>query len=167
MSFGVETSPLTKDHETAEFDCGKQALNEFLTRFALMNSTNGSTRTYVVVEGARVIGYYSLAMGSVGYASVPGRVTKGLARHDVPVVLMARFTVDQREQGRGLGRALFFDALARSLRGSKAIAARAFFVRAKDAETRAFYERFGTISSHEDPLDLFLLLKDVRATLDL
>jgi GNAT superfamily N-acetyltransferase len=167
MSLAVETVLLTKDHDVSRFECGKSPLDEFLKRYALGNQANGTARTYVALQEGEVVGYYSLAMGSVEHDAAPDRVSKGLARHPIPVVLMARFAVDLRMQGRGFGRALFFDALARALRGSEAIAARAFFVHAKDEEARAFYAKFNMASAPDNPFALFLLFKDVRATLSL
>ena len=38
-------------------------------------------------------------------------------------------------------------------------------VHAKDDDARAFYERFGFVPASTDPYHLFVLLKDVRATL--
>jgi len=160
-----ETELLTATHEVASFSCGKQALDDFLKRFALANQANGSVRTYVAQQNGRVVGYYSLAAGSVAYERASERITKGLARHEVPVILMARFAVDRSVQGQGWGRRLFFDALLRSLNATEAIGARAFVVHAKDEEARAFYQKFNMVPAPDNPFHLFLLFKDVRATL--
>lgn len=157
---------LTKSHDTAGFDCGKPPLNEFLTRYALQNQASGGARTYVLTRGERVVGYYSLAPGSVVLDDAPARVIKGQGRYPVPIILMARFAVDSAEQGKGLGRALFRDALRRSLSGSEAIGGRAFLVHAKDEAARAFYLRFGMEASPTNPLHLFLLFKDIRQSLE-
>jgi hypothetical protein len=74
-------------------------------------------------------------------------VAKGLARHDIPVVLMGRFALDRSVQGKGPGQAMFFDALLRTLRASEEIAARPFFVHAKDEESRALCEPFASASA--------------------
>ncbi|MCC2668279.1 MAG: GCN5-related N-acetyltransferase [Armatimonadetes bacterium] len=157
---------LAKTHQTAEFDCGKPPLNEFLASFALQNQASGGARTYVLLRAERVIGYYSLAPASVGPEHVPARVIKGQGRYPVPVILMARFAVDTHEQGRGLGKALFRDALRRALAGADAIGGRAFLVHAKDEEARAFYRKFGMEESPTNPLHLFLLFKDIRRSLE-
>lgn len=160
--------PLARGHRADAFDCGKPPLNEFLTRYALQNQAGGSARTYVVLaEEQRVIAYYSLAPGAVAVEDTPERVSKGQPRHPIPVILMARFAVDAAYQGRGLGRALFFDALARALHGAEEIGGRAFFVEAKDDDAAVFYRRFGMEPSPFDPHRLFLLFKDVRKTLGL
>lgn len=53
----------------------------------------------------------------------------------------------------------------RTLQATDLAGIRAFVVHAKDDEARAFYERYGFASSPTDPYHLFVLLKDVRATL--
>lgn len=156
---------LTKAHDTSQFDCGKAPLNDFLAKYALQNQSSGGARTYVLTRGASVVGYYSLAPASVTVEDAPARVLKGQGRYPVPVILMARFAVDRREQGKGLGKALFRDALLRALHGADAIGGRAFLVHAKDNEARSFYKQFGMEESPTNPFHLFLLFKDVRYTL--
>jgi GNAT superfamily N-acetyltransferase len=154
------------EHELAGFDCGKAPLNDFLIKYALQNQASGGARTYVLTRGRRVIGYYSLAPASVAPADAPARVMKGQGRYPVPVILMARFALDLSEQGKGLGKRLFRDALHRALAGAEAIGGRAFLVHAKDEEARAFYVRFGMEASPTNPFHLFLLFKDIRKSLE-
>lgn len=156
---------LTKAHETEGFDCGKPPLNDFLLKHALQNQAGGGSRTYVMEKERRVLGYYSLAPASVLPDDVPARVMKGQARYPVPVILMARFAMDKREQGKGLGKVLLRDALRRSLHGSDSIGGRAFLVHAKDEDARIFYRKFGMEESHTNPMHLFLLFKDIRLSL--
>lgn len=154
---------LTNTQDADSFDCGKEPLNRFLKRFALVNQKSGSARTYVVCrDDNRIVGYYSLAVGSVDYEASPARVTKGQARHPVPVMLLARLAVDHGEQGRGLGRALLKDALLRTLQAADIAGIRALLVHAKDDEARTWYEGFNFEPSPTDPYHLFLLMKDLR-----
>lgn len=157
---------LAKNHEVLSFDCGKEALNAFLSKYALQSQASGGARTYVLLRGDRVVGYYSLAPGSVSPEEAPSRIVKGQGRYPVPIILMARFAVHQSEQGRGLGKALLRDALRRALAGAEAIGGRAFLVHAKDEEARRFYEKFGMEPSPTNPLHLFLLFKDIRQSLE-
>lgn len=79
----VPFSPVEKhrpDHETEPFDCGNEALNRFLKRFALLNQHANTAQTYVVSRGHAIVGYYSLTVGSVDRRDAPERVVKGLAR---------------------------------------------------------------------------------------
>ena len=159
-------SPIEKllpTHEVDGFDCGKEPLNGFLKRFALVNQRNGSSLTYVACRALRVVGYYSLAVGSVMHEAAPGRVTKGLARHPVPVMLLTRLAVDRTEQGTGIGRGLLKDALLRTVQAADIAGVRALLVHAKDEEAKAWYLQYDFEASPTDPLHLFLLLKDIRA----
>lgn len=121
---------------------------------------------YVVPIEERVVGYYALSAASVEQADAPTRVRKGLARHPIPVILLARLAVDQSEQGRGLGAALLKDALQRAGSAAGEIGARAVLVHAKDEEAKAFYEHFDFEPSPSDPLHLLLLMKDLLASLN-
>lgn len=96
------------------FDCGgHESLNDWLKRFAFSNEKNESVRTYVVHRSGVVAGYYSISAGSLCVEEAPARISKGLARHPIPVILLARLAVDKDEKGTGLGKALLKDALLR------------------------------------------------------
>ncbi|MCV0351612.1 MAG: GNAT family N-acetyltransferase [Nitratireductor sp.] len=157
---------LDASHDVDAFNSGKEPLDRFLQRHALVNQKAGSAQTYVVCRGEqRVVGYYSLAVGAVEHADAPGRVGKGLARHPIPVMLLARLAIDRSEQGKGLGKALLKDALLRTAQAADIAGIRALLVHAKDDEARAWYERFDFDPSPTDPYHLFLLMKDLRAIL--
>ena len=152
-------------HEVKSFACGKEALDQFLKRFALVSQNADSARTYVACQGLRVIAYYSLAAGAVEHADTPQRISKGLARHPVPVMLLARLAVDEAEQGRGLGKALVKDALLRTADVAAIVGIRALLVHAKDDEARDWYEFLGFEQSPTNPYHMFLLMKDLRSML--
>src|SRR5436190_19694511 len=103
--------PLDRSHDVSAFDCGQPALNDYLSKYALANQQNRSARTYVALRGNRVAGYYTLTAGSVQPDTAPARVVKGLAKHPVPIILLARLAIDRQEQGKGLGKVLLNDAL--------------------------------------------------------
>ena len=144
------------------FDCGQPALNQFLQRFALINQKSNSSQTYVCCNVDTVAGFYSLAVGSVEPASAPERVTKGLARHPVPVMILARLAVDRNHQGIGLGRALLKDALLRTVQAASIAGIRAILVHAKDEDARNWYLGWGFEPSPTDLYHLFLLTKDIQ-----
>lgn len=147
------------------FDCGHPALNQFLQRYALQSQKAGGSQTYVSNAQGRVAGFYSLAVGSVSSADAPDRVSKGLARHPVPVMILVRLAVDVAYQRKGLGRALLKDALLRTLQAADIAGIRAILEHAKDAEARAWYASWDFEPSVTDPYHLFLLLKDLKAVL--
>lgn len=153
-------------HDASEFDCGNEALNRFLQRHALNNQRNQSARTYVALRGeTRVVGFYTMAAAAAEYDVVPARIAKGLARHPIPLTLLARLAVDGTEQGAGLGAALLKDALKRFLQAQAIIAARALVVQAKDEHAIAFYRHFGFVPAPLDPYHLFLMTKDIQASM--
>jgi GNAT superfamily N-acetyltransferase len=138
----------------------------FLKKYALQNQSSLATRTFVItLRDGRVAGYYGLAAGSIEHAQAPTRVTKGLAKHPVPVILLARLAVDKEFQGAGLGKALLKDAILRSIRITEQIAARAILVHAKDDAARGWYTKFGFEGSPTDPYHLLLLIKDAKKNL--
>jgi len=53
---------LTRQHAVETFDCGQEALNRFLARFALHNQQANASQTYVALADETVIGFYSLVV---------------------------------------------------------------------------------------------------------
>ena len=156
---------LRREHDLSTFDCGNPALTIWLQKFAWPNQQADSAKTYVAVRENRVVGYYALSAGSVHKHESPERIAKGLASHPVGVVLLARLAVDVTEKGKGLGKALLFDALKRIEEAADIVGVRAVMVRAIDDQARRFYEHFNFDSSPIDPFQLMLLLKDIRKAL--
>jgi predicted N-acetyltransferase YhbS len=158
---------LSKEHDCDGFDCGQTLLNDWLRRYAFQNQQANAVRTFVVCRDRerRVVGYYSLAVGAVDHAAAPARVRKGLARHPIPVMVLARLAVDIHHQGKKIGRGLLKDAVLRTLQAAKIAGIRAIFVHAKDDRVRGFYERFGFEPSPIHPLQLMLLIKDCQKTM--
>jgi len=160
---GIEK--LSRDHDVSSFDCGKAPLNDWLRRFALTNQQSDSARTYVLHRAGKVVAYYSLSAGAVRKEESPARVARGLAKHLIGVILLARLAVEQSEHGSGLGKILLADALSRALAAADTIGARAILVHAIDEDAAAFNRRFGFEPSPLDPKQLMLLMKDLRASL--
>ncbi len=93
-------------------------------------------------------------------------LTKGLARHPVPVMLLARLAVSTALQGRKIGSGLLKDSILRTLQAAEIGGIRAFAVHAKDDSAKQFYERFGFVPSPTDRLHLYRLIKDLRRSLE-
>ncbi len=169
MSRYGRVEPLSRDHETAGFDCGSEAQTTWLRRHALQAHQSDTAKVYVVcLAGTRqVVGYYSLAAGSVAHDGVPPRIVKGQGRYPIPVILLTRLGVDVQEQGRGLGSALVRDALLQTASIADRVSVRALLIHAETPDAAAFYRRIdpGFQPSPTDPLHLVLLLKDLRGAI--
>lgn len=161
--------PLNKEHVLEQFDCGKEPLTNWLKKHALQSDGAQHTKTMVIAEGNVVIGYYSYNVISVEHEdSTPERVKKGLAKHPIPVFLIARLALDSKHQGKGLGTRL----LRHALRGAASIAAdpegvpiRAVIVDAIDEEAKKFYSGFDFAPFPADSLRMWLLMQDLMKTI--
>ena len=155
---------LQPDHDISKFDCAEPVLNDWLRRRALQNQQSGASSTYVILDKMRVVGYYSLAAGSVARETAPGRVRRNVP-DPVPVVVLGRLAIDQDYQGQGLGRALLRDAILRILQAADIIGVRAILVHALSEEAKRFYEECGFTASPINPLTLMITLPDVIGAL--
>lgn len=153
---------LRREPAVDAFDCGREELNRFLHQHALQNQQSGGAQTYVGVVDQTIVGYYALAVGSAEQEAAPERVKKGLAKHAIPIMLLARLAADRRWQKQGIGAALLRDATLRTLQAAEIAGIRALVVHAKDEAAKGFYERFDFVPSPTDPFHLFILLKDLR-----
>ena len=159
-----ELGALTANHQTAVFDCGTDSLNLWLHEHALQAQRSGSANTFVLSEGRRVLAYYALSTGSIDWLSGT-RLTKGLGKHDVPVILLSRLAVDLDLQGNDLGRFMLQDALLRILKVSDEVGVRAVQVHPINEHARAFYLKFGFQELADRNAGLFLVLTDVKSAL--
>ncbi len=156
---------LTAKHQLDNFDCGKPALNDWLVRHAMQAQASGSARTCVVVEGDRVVGYFSLAVGQADAMDVPERVRKGMGGYPIPVVILARLAVSLQDQGKGIGIGMLQEAIRRTMAIADQAGVRALLTHPIDEQASRFYRRFGFESSPIREQQLLLLLKDARKLL--
>lgn len=131
--------PISAAHDLSQFDCGVPVLDDWLRQRALRNESRFS-RTYVVCEGARVVGFYCISAGAVERARVPGKLRRN-APESVPVAVIGRLAVDRAYAGRGLGADLLADALRRIAGAAGVIGIAAVLVQAKDEAAKAWYLR--------------------------
>ena len=160
---GLRIEKLTRRHAVEVFDCGSEPLNRFLTRVALAKQLANAAQTYLALSGEIIIGFHSLAVGEIGHADAPERLVKGLARHPVPVMILARLAVHKDWQGKGIGAGLLKDAVLRTLQAAEIAGIRAIVVHAKDEAAQRFYRRFNFVEGLGDPMHMYALIKELRA----
>jgi GNAT superfamily N-acetyltransferase len=156
---------LTQGHDRSGFGCGKPALNQYIKKYALVNQQNDISRTYVATRDGRVVGFYTLAFGSISHDEATPEVKAELPQYPIPVMLLARLGVDQKETGKGLGKGLLKDAMLRTIQAADIGGLRAMLTHAKDEEAKLFYKKYGFEESPIQPLTLMLSIKDIRASL--
>jgi len=161
----VRLSPpelLTDQHDIDRSSSGEAALDDWLRRRARANQVSGATRTYVVCDGKRVIGYYALASGAITAETVPGRFKRNMP-NPIPVAVLARLAVDRNWQGGGIGRALFRDAALRVAQAADVIGIRGIVVHAISEDAKRFYVALGFDPSPRQPMTLMVTLSDIIA----
>lgn len=151
---------LDADHVVEDFNCGEDVLNEWLRTKALRNQREGGSRTWVVLDGQRVIACYASSTAVL----MRSHATKRAARNQpdpLPAVLLGRLAVDAEYQGRGLAAALLKHFVLKSLEVAELTGVRLLLVHAKNDAAKRFYLRYGFEESPVNDMTLMLLVKDV------
>ena len=139
----MQFEPLdAKFHNRTAFDCGVKPLNQYLQRLANQDQKRSLTRVYVLADGNRIIGYYSLSAHSVSRENLPPGIKMGGYR-DIPFLLLGRLAVDTRYQGQGYGDTLIVHAFETTREVAEKVGIMGIIVDAKDDQAAAFYEGFG------------------------
>ena len=161
MSLYRKPELLASHHDIAGFDCGDGALNEWLRRRAPRNQREGSSRTWVVTDGARVVAFYASSTAVVARTEATRRAARNQP-DPLPAMLMGRLAVDRGHQGQGLAAALLKHFLLKALEVASLTGVRLVLVHAKDDQAAGFYRHFGFEPSPMDDLTLMLLVKDIQ-----
>jgi len=161
MSLSAPQS-LDAHHRLEDFDCGKPALTDWLLRHARQAQGSGSARTFVVCDGDRVAGYFSLTVGQIDTIEAPDRIRRGMGQYPIPLVILARLAVDLDCQVKGIGFSMLQDAIHRTIAIADQAGIRALLTHPLDESAEAFYRRFGFESTPAHERQLILLLKDAR-----
>ena len=160
--------PISKKHDREAFDCGEEALNEFLRRHARRSHDLGGAKTFLAIDDGdkkKILGFYSLSPGSVEYARTPEIAKRGLARHDVPGFRLARLAVDRNVQGQGIGGQLLLAAGRRCLRAASEVGGVVLLIDAKNDRVARWYTSYGAAPLLDTPLSLVLPLATIEAAL--
>ena len=157
----MQVLPLAGNHDRQGFDCGRQALNDWLQQVARQHQDKGLSKTFVASREdapTRICGYYALTLAELENQHLPEAWRKKLPRR-IPGVRLGRLAVDRQYQGKGLGELLLIDALTRARRIYTEAGGIGLFVDALDAQAAGYYRRFGFEASPGNPLRLLLSAK--------
>ena len=164
---GWHEEPVGKHHDRGAFDCGDDALNQFLHRHARQSHEKGSAKTYLAINkrNEKILGYYSLSPASIAYERAPELIKRDLARHDVPVFRLGRLAVDLSIQSQGLGGQLLLAAGRRCLLVAAQAGGVALLIDAKNDQVAEWYASYGAVPLLDAHLSLLLPLKTIHTAL--
>lgn len=138
---------LNKDHNLTSFDCEELSLNKWLKEKSFKNQKSGASRTFVICDNNKVIGFYCLSTGSIQHQQLTLSRFKRNMPDPIPVIILGRLAIDKNYKAKGLGAALLKDAILRSKKVSKQVGSRALLVHSLTDEANAFYLKFGFVKS--------------------
>lgn len=157
-------SPISTDHELVNFNSGELSLDDWLKKRALKNQVSGASRCFVLCNGKRVIGYYTLSAGAIGPETAPKTMRRNMP-DPLPVLLLGRLAIDKNYHNQGLGSALLRDAMIRAVSVSSDAGVFAVLVHALSEQAKRFYLSRGFVESPLQPMTLMMTLETVRSIL--
>lgn len=170
----LEIRRLSRDDDRSGFSCGQPDLDRFFQHYAGQNQFKLHVAvTYVAIGDGRIVGFATVTVGSLERKDTPGaKLRRRLPAYPLPVLRLARFGVDTRAQGQGVGRALLRCVLQRALSLRDALGCVGVLVDAK-AEAVPFYHGYGFSEltdvhegqMHGDTTALFLPMATLVAAL--
>jgi len=151
---------ISDHHILDEFCCGVDSLDNWLKSRARKNEHARASRTYVLCQEDKVVGYYALASGAIAANQAPGKIKRNMP-DPIPVMVLGRLAIDQKYQGKGLGDALLRDAILRIVQAADIAGIKAIVVHALSEQAKHFYETRSFIVSPLDPMTLILPLESI------
>ena len=155
-------------HDVKDFDCGKDALNTFLARFAAKHARLGISSTWVLPEvggtsKAPITAFFTLAGHTITRGELPAP-QQSLPRFQLPVVLIAQLAVSKAYVRQGLGEKTLVTALRKSVELTDVgLPAIGIFLDVIDDDALGFYEQFGAFEPFTNkPMRLFMPMAVAR-----
>ncbi|MCZ7583105.1 MAG: GNAT family N-acetyltransferase [Deltaproteobacteria bacterium] len=173
MAAEIEIRPLREDDDRRDFSCGQPDLDRFFQYYAGQNQFRFHISvTYVAAAGNRIVGFATVAAGSILTDQLPSaRLKRSLPGYPLPVLRLARLAVDRRVQRAGVGAALMRHILHRALDQRNELGCIGVVTDAKP-EAVSFYERYDFVAingilegaMHASPIPMFLPIATVAAS---
>ena len=152
-----------KCHVRDDFSCGVESLDAYLHSRARQDRERYTAAVFVLAEGPRVIGDYTLSSYTINPGELPVELVRKLPRYpNLPATLLGRLAVDARYHRQGFGEELLLDALKRSLDSTSEVGSLAVVVEAENETAVEFYRSYGFIQFPNHPDKLFLPMQTIR-----
>jgi GNAT superfamily N-acetyltransferase len=150
-----------------QFQCGRQAVDDWLVTKALQNQEKHLSVTKVLLDvHGRIAGYYTLATGEVDFGDMPAPFVKKLPRRRLPVAVLAWLGVSLDHQGTGLGRRLLSRALRDCYEAGQTFAFVAVVLDCLDDDAKRFYQRWDFQELPGQPYRLYLSTSQLTAMME-
>ncbi len=164
MTDPYRIEPLAQTLDRAAFSSGARQIDEWFRTQAGQAARKGIAAIHMMVDNATndVIGFYTLSNFTIHVGDLPPDVSRALPdRIPLPAHLIGQLAVDARQQGKGYGGLLLFDAVRRARRMTEHSASLAVVVHAIDARAAAWYTRKGFVSFPAHLLSLFIPMRGI------
>lgn len=155
----VQILPLSGQHDRKTFDCGDEALNQWLAQVASQHKAKGVSSTYVAVDEkapATILGYYAISVTEIAGDELSPAWNKRLPTK-IPAFRIGRLAVASICRGKRLGALLLGDAITRIRRVALDVGGVFILVNAKP-DAVGFYHQYGFEPMSDHPLKLQMLI---------
>jgi len=153
----VRIEVLEKRHSRKNFSCGNSEIDAYIKTLARQHQERNFTKTYVAVEEGKadVLGYISVAMGSVLLQDADESVFSRLPKHPMPVLHVARLGTDTRFAGKGIASMLLAHAADLAIAASATVGVHALELHAIDQLAYDYYIRRGFLPLKGNTMRLY------------
>lgn len=158
----VSVKEISPKSDLKKFDCEVEALNDFLSQYALKNDELGIGKTFVALyENNQIAGYFTLATAQVAYQEIPDGFRGKLPKYPIPALRIARLAVNKDLKGKGIGKWLLVQAFTKAVHVADVTGLYFIIVDAKET-SKSFYEYYGFHKFFDEDLSYFILVDTVR-----
>ena len=166
--------PLAKSDDRSGFCSGNIDLDRFFQRYAGQNQFRHHIgTTYVALSGSRIRGFVTVSPGELTAESVKKATLSNLPDYPLPILRISRLAVDQRDQGKGIGKLLLRSMFSLALDLRERVGCIGVVVDAKP-EAGGFYQDLGfveldtvsgTLGDRPEPIPMFLPIKKIQRSI--
>ena len=170
----IEIRLLERADDRKSFRSGDTDLDSFLHKYAWQNQFRHHIgNTYVAVAGAKILGFVTIAPGTIEMHRLPADLKRTLPKYPIPVLRVARLAVSEEAQAQGIGKELMRAAFAMAIELQHKLGCAGVVVDAKrDAErfySNLGFEPFdvieGQLGEKPTPKAMFLPIREVEAAI--
>jgi GNAT superfamily N-acetyltransferase len=157
---------LSPADDRSNFESGNIDLDRFFRRFAGQNQFRHHIGATYIAVGDEILGFATVAAGHIEIEDLPKTKRKKLPQYPLPILRLARLAVDEKAQGRGVGKLLLRAVFQIARDMAESVGCVGIVVDAKP-DAVAFYKQYGfepfeilegALGSRPQPLPMFLPL---------